>query len=401
MNFSGTCLVCVLASGVNVQECPDGRFECLERNHEIACSDRNASVESCRNWLQILERQSTRVSTKEITLKIGQANQALAVLTKDPIASKEYMSRAIRTYRILIERDGSDAQAMFALAAVTKDRAERVELLRRGIALEPDRFAIQFLAGELARRGGKEATLEAAKLMETAFNQQTGRNKWHLASETYRLYLSAGATEKAAEFQKRASRYLGVDELTEIPPDISPDVVSRTLSSLCDHYAIPVLGSRKCINSIGVVVGHVVSNESRGAREELARSAADAMVEVAEAESDLEKEYPDWDQTFRLWLEKLIGRGFEIFSVYFAYARVTTGNQRLAALEKSVALAPESGHAAYRLGLEYAQRERWKEAINQLMRAKQLLPPGQREAVEFDLKNAKAKASEMRNRSDH
>lgn len=390
MNLSSICLTCMLVSGIEVQACPGGNFECLERNHETACSDRNATIESCQNWIGILEQQSKKLRSKEVLLKIGQAYQALALLTEDPRASRAHKDRAIQIYRTLIKRDGSDAQAIFALAAATDDRAERIQLLRRGIALEPDMFAIQLLSNELVGSGEKKETLKAARLTEQAFAQQTGRNKWHLASKAYSLYLDAGATSEAADLQRRVIEQLRVEEITEIAPDANPNSISHVLASLCDHYAVPVIGGRRCINSIGVVVDHVVSNESVGGREELANRAADAMVEVGEAELELEKENPDWAKTFKLWLEKLMGHGFDTFSVYYAYARVAEGDARLRALQKATALSPQSGQAAYRLGLEYLDRRMWQEAIQELTRARQLLPSPQKESVDDQLEFAES-----------
>lgn len=392
------------ASPKLLQSCDAGNSECFERNHETACADPSASIDTCKAWLRILEPQA-KGGVRYASLMIGHAYKSLAVLSSDPQEAKAYRERAVDVFRELSERDSTDAkgipeaQAMMALAALTEDRAERIRLLESAIALSPDIFAMRSLASELRQRGRAGDTLEAARLMEEAYARQTNDNRWYLASAAFGLYQDAGAPDRAVQLQRRVRKELGVVELTSVPADADASEISCMLSAACNGYALPVIGAGDCLRSTGNVIQQLVRNRLSGGDEhanaqELANSAVEAMVEATRSESALDKEYPDWQETYRLRLENLLDNGFESSAIQTAYATVTTGDKRLHALERAAELAPKDGAAAFRLGMEYGEHGKWKEAVVELQRAKELLPAPQNQAVEHNLQVASRKVTE-------
>lgn len=386
-----------LASNSSVDasdECRRGDARCLERQHEKFCTERTATIETCKAWISWLERHSSDGSP-ELLLKVGQAYEALAHMASSTDEANAHRDRAIKIYREMIQRDRSNSQAILALAVATKDRKERIRLLKRGIALAPNEiYAMQLLASELQQSGKAEETLEAAKLIERAYLRQTGRNRGYLASTAYELYLNADAPKEAAKLQRQVLEDIGAKDLKPLPTDPNLDQVSRALMSSCDHFFVPVIGSQKCMGNLEIVVKHLTSRADSARLKELAAVAASAMLEVSEAESELASEYPEWRQTLRAWLKTLLEKDYEVPSVFNALARVTSGDERLGALRRAAALEPSNGQSALRLGAEYAQRGMWNEAVQELTRAKQLLPSELKRAVDYDLAIARERLAQ-------
>jgi tetratricopeptide (TPR) repeat protein len=382
------------ASSQPAAMCQLGDAVCFTKNHENFCSSQTATIESCNEWIRILEGNS-RLGRPELLLRTGEAYEALARITSNPTEAERYRNHAIKIYRDLLRRNSSNAQAMLALAVATEDRSERIKLLRRGIELAPNEiYAMQLLASELLLSGGSEETLEAARVMEKAYAKQSGPNKLYLASKTYDLYMTAGSTKEASEFKKRVIDSLGLGELKALPADADPETVSSALMASCDRFVVPLVGSQKCMQDLELVVKQLVSSGNFVKPKELASVAAATMAELSQAESELGAEFPNWMQTFLNWLETLRKKGYETADVYSAIAKFTSGDERLNALKRAKALDPKNAQVSLRLGMEFAQREMWNEAVQEFTRAKGLMPPEQRAAVDYDLEVARKKLSE-------
>ncbi|MGH8243332.1 MAG: tetratricopeptide repeat protein, partial [Steroidobacteraceae bacterium] len=207
----------------------------------------------------------------ELRLRIAEAYEALTRLVSSSAEAERHRNHAVEIYRDILRRDDTNAQAMLGLAVVSQDRAERIELLKRGTELAPEEiYAMQLLASELLSTGEPQQALEAARVMEKAYASQTGRNKLHLASRTYELYLNAGATQEAAEFRQRVIDKLGTGNLKDLPSNVDPKTVLNALMASCDHLIVPMLGSQRCMQDLEIVARQLASKDKLARARELA-----------------------------------------------------------------------------------------------------------------------------------
>ena len=386
---TGTAVVCGAA---DLEQCARNDKACFERNHTSACGEDGSSVDTCINWARVLEKQAAS-GNDTAAFMFGQALIALAGLTDSPQQARSYQQTAQQTFKSLVEKNPKDAQALIALGIVTEDRDEQIRLLRQGTALAPKEVeALKLLSTVLMQSGDPKDLLEAADLLKQAYSYQTGRNKWHLASSAYQVYQLAGANSQAEQLKQSVKQDTGVRELQELSGQ-KPERVAADLVNSCDHYALPVLGADICFHNMKAVVQHVSSDRGAGSRQ-LADSAALAMLEAAESEDSLESVDPAWKRTFTRWLEALMQARYESSAIQLAYAGVTSGSVRLRALEQAARLDPTNGEVAFRLGIEYSERGRWKEAVQQLERAQEHLAVFQQPAVEHHLRIAQENSGE-------
>lgn len=378
-------MVSTAAASEELTSCPAEDRNCYEQQHSARCAAASATLDGCKRWMRLLEQQVDE-GAKYAPSMLGQAYLALANLTREPIEQRAYRDSAIKVLRSATKSRPDDSDAFFSLAAATEKPEEKIRALRDGLKIAPrDVYALQFLASELSQTGRREDLREAAKLTESAYAAQTGRNKGAIASNALLLYREAGESEQAQRFQQRVRADLGIEGWEAAIVNDEPRRVSELLLGLCDHYALPVVGSNACVQAIRQVTDRALRAGQSASSRDFANAVANATVEAGEAESLLKEERPDWQWDFRRWLESLVQAGLETGDVQYALARVTTGAMRSNALERATKLEPENGQFAFKLGLEYFNRGMWEEARRELQRAERLLSAPQRDAIDYYL----------------
>src|SRR5690606_3645982 len=95
---------------------------------------------------------------------------------------------------------------------------------------------------------------------------------------------------------------------------------AETLRAICSDPAITIFGATNCLVGVRAVVEFV--NEAPGMSASLtaAEDAADAMVLAAESGWRIEEEVPDWDDTFRTWMNEIVDSGAVSASLYVSQA---------------------------------------------------------------------------------
>jgi len=357
----------------DITRCEAQDRTCFEQNHVSACMARSATAESCARWVAVLKPLANGNNRLALSM-LGMADAALAERSAVPAEQKSARAEAVSAYKQLLASDPSDAQAMLGLAVATDDHAERISLLRKGTTLAPKEiYALQLLAAELQRAGGKQNLAEAAESFEKAYAVQTNMNRWYLAAMGVALYEQAEVPARAATLRERARQALDADSLlVELGPSraVSPEQASITLRKLC-YSAVVAIDASGCLRGVDLVFESAKgASPSAGA---LADVTAAAMVDAAEADLALSESRKDWRESFTGMLDVFLAQQKTSIPVLNTYALLTPdADKRLDLYEQAARLAPANIGVVGRLGLEYLGRGRWDDALQQFDKAQSL-----------------------------
>ena len=376
------------------QTCPDGDSDCFERNQVAACQEPSTSTtETCRAWIHLLEQQASTGSS-HAELRLADANRAIADLVTDPASRSRHEGRARAIYLERIGRDGNDAESLIALATLIDDENEKIELLKRGVALSPQNaHATQWLASALHERNASGDALAAARHMEQAYDAMKPERWAYHASSTFWYFQQADADDEASRFRARVIDDWGARTLASVTDDTALDDMEPTLEIVCDSYATGVLGPQMCGESVATVMRYLSSADVTPRTQALADAAAGAMESFGRDEWALGCMPPESRATFRSELETLLTLGFESAPVLSAYARAAACGGRLRALQRAVELAPRDGELAWRLGGAYASDGRWDEALAAYRRAMTLPTVVPKSAIDEQIRTTEEKIS--------
>ncbi len=384
----------IAASAAEPAQCAHNDTECFEHTYTRACGASNSNLDSCLNWVAVLEKQ-VRSGNENAEFMLGLAYKRLADETavSAPEESRNHHQRAKQAFESLLERNPRHAPVLVALGGMTEDRDEQIRLLRKGTELDAsDITALQLLSTVLIQSGDPQELREAADLMKKAYDIQIGANKWYLASSAYSLYQMAGAHSEAKAFKQAVTEAFDPPELEDLSVE-EPERIAEELLRSCDRYALPVVGAGTCMQNISTVVQHVTTADRGSGARTLADAAARAMLEVT-----LERPFQDGNrarqETLARWLESLMQASYESSAIHLSYAEVTMGEVRLRALQRAAQLDPKNGKIAFRLGMEYSQLAQWKSAVEELKRAQAHAPDFQQSAIEHQLRVAQAQSGE-------
>lgn len=201
----------ILSAAVQAQAsaCAAGDAVCYQRQYEQACAERNVSTaESCEAWIR-----QTDGRDRVAHLMQGHGWMAIANhLDASPALKQQSREKGVAIFRQLAATDRSDAEALLALSTVTEDATERLQLLRQVVRLKPGgAIAVESLARELEKLGGREHLLEAAEAVERASSAQTGTPRMRLAERAIALFEAAGAPDRARELRQRIRQNVGAN----------------------------------------------------------------------------------------------------------------------------------------------------------------------------------------------
>jgi hypothetical protein len=314
------------AAGGTIMACEIGDAGCLESLPVLGCGDADdGAVETCRIVMDRLERQSD-AGWRDATRMLALAYRVRADRTGagDAAASHD-RDRSVALYRGLVASDPSDTEAVFGLAGAVEDEAERIRLRRQYVAMSPDTvLGRRLLAQELFENGAgaPAAALEAGRLMEEAYARHPGAHKWWLAGNAIHYYGAAGEHGLATALKARVIEDLDVDDLAGVSLASEPAEAGRVLAIVCDSYLVEAVGPGKCLLNLDRAESFLASAVRDDRARQVADFAAQAMVQVARAESAL--------------CPELVGRIDRIAALGFASPAVRASRDRVRELEGSI-----------------------------------------------------------------
>lgn len=142
--------------------------QCVEDLATERCYSRAASVEGCREFIRSLQSSAHR-GRREYRLTYAASSGALACRIVDDAERDELQREERSTYEQLVQTNPNDAQALMGLAAIARDRQERIALLKRVAAADPtDTIALRTLAMHLAE-GTPEENAQGLAYMRRAY----------------------------------------------------------------------------------------------------------------------------------------------------------------------------------------------------------------------------------------
>lgn len=387
----------LIAGASNAQQlvCTASDASCFDRELEKACLRVGATIASCAEWLNILEH-SPLSRHPNVRVAAAETNLILNDLSGGRGSNTKYRDQAELILDELIIDDPNNVKALFALAAMRERKEERVELLRRVVAVDPT-FVLGWtsLAAAVSSGGAKPDLQESAEFLEQAYvASPSGPRKWHLAADAIMQYENAQSAIDARRLSERASADYGLDRLLTVvskPETVGPATVNAALEELCSNTGVVIFGARHCLDSIQSVVNVANTTRNTAVESAYAEGATTAMRNAA-VSLRLSSVDPGWRARF----EKTIGGFLEsptaTEGMFVAYADITTDSEkRLQALETAAGRFPSDGDIVTRLGLAYLDQGRKDDGIRTLGRAKELVPPTRHAMIDQAVNQASAR----------
>lgn len=382
--------------------CSSDDMPCIDRLFESACRVEGSSRASCSDWIREVER-SPIGDTPNGRLTTATAYIALSEMGQSAEESTELREQASQIYRELAAEDPPNVQALIGLSALAGTREERVDLLERAVAVDPTYvFGLQSLATVISSSDEPEDVIRGAQYLEQAYVSANGNRKWSIAADAVLKYERAGSPNQASEFAARVRADFGLDEkvgrFTAVWA-LAPEVLERTLLQLCGDSAVFLFGGAPCFDGIRATVSFVENAPTTSLSIAAAEAAAEAISRAAGLGWRVQAEYPEWEDALLMWMERLTNSDEVTASIFVTQARLLAAEKekRLAAMQNAARLAPADGEIAFGLALALFDLARWPEALQELYRARDLLPEGRRVVVNEFLQRA---AEELANTTE-
>jgi tetratricopeptide (TPR) repeat protein len=386
-------LAWMTAARAQVAACPLSNGDCLQKTFEQACTGGPSAAAKCEDWLSAL-KQSPVAGEIRGKLLAGAAYVALADGSEDPQDRTDFQDRAREIYREVVAQDPTNIDAITGLATLAGSRAERVELLRRRLELDPNNIrSLEFLSSALSSDGSKGDIAEAAALTEEAYAlQPAGGKKWQLAATAVSQYERAGMPAKAQDLRSRASTDFGLDEVSaELarPELLDGDRLRTQLTSVCTLPILYIIGAHPCLDAINKASEAAIAPRMSSVVPQLVAAVSVGMRSAAEFGGALGAVEPNWRSKFETTLEGFLIGGIATRETFGAYAVITPSREkRLQTMKAAVEKFPEDGELALGLGLAYLDVGDREEAIMNLSRARDLLPPASRPHIDNLIRGA-------------
>jgi tetratricopeptide (TPR) repeat protein len=331
-----------------------------------------------------------------VLLAAAETNLILNDLIGGRGSKTEHLDRAEQILDELIIFDPTNTKALFVLAALRETKEERVDLLRRVVAVDPT-FILgwESLALAVSIGGAKEDLHESAELLEQAYiASPPGGQKRRLASDAIMQYENAQSSIDAERLRNRAQMDFRLDALMVVvakPEAAGPERVNATLDELCSPTGVVIFGAKNCLEGIQSVVD-AANAQTAQSRALSAQSATAAMWTAAQSGWRLDSIDATWRTRFEMAIDGFLRSQSTTPDMYAAYAAITPDRERRArAMEAAVARFPSNGDMLMRLGLAYLDQGRDQEAVAALTRAKELLPPTKHVMIDQALRSAPAR----------
>jgi len=365
--------------------------QCVEDLATERCYSRAASLEGCREFIRSLQSSANR-SRREYRLTYAASSGALAGRVVDDAEREKLQLEERNTYEKLVQENPKDAQALMGLAAIARDRPERIALLKRVAEADPtDTIALRTLAAHLAE-GTPEEQAQGLEYMRRAYQGARAPHRWHLAEMYHQQLIDAARHGDASQLAESVLAEMGSDAAKERIASalqrakaVSDDSLFSALGKVCNQNALYFGTASICMDSV-VRIARVAS-ASPGA-------VSDANIEaLATAAMTLSRELGGDAQAnsrreLRESLEGLIKARKDSSVLLRAQALLVSMERDLGArrnatelLERAVVVSPGDGDARLALGRAYLEQERFRQAIVQFEEAVRALPDYKRGAA--------------------
>ncbi len=381
---------------------------CVEDIAVAYCFKPSATTDSCEAFIEALKR-SSRQGERIFRLPHAAALGSLAGLVGDP-QERDRLSREQRdTYQQLLRDNPNDAQALLGMAALTEDRKDRIALLKRAAAADPnDTFALRALAA-LSGEGSREEQVAALKHLRQAYERASPPHRWHLARDVYDQYTSLGMPQEATAFADSVLVEMGVDRAQQQleralrhPDQLDHASALSALEVICDQNAIRIGDVHSCVQAIeALTVAMTAPDISRQTAVVDALSQA-TLTALSAVDPTLSSSAAVSRTSLQGSIQRLKEAGPETALLLYAQAHLlvfesspAVAQQRTLLLERAVAIEPKNGEARGRLALEYMNQNRYSDAISQLETAIPLLPPHKQNAARSTLARALRAAGQL------
>src|SRR6185503_1036018 len=274
---------------------------CFERELRNACLVVGSTVDSCLEWLRVLE-QSPLSKQPNVRISAAETNLVLNELTDGRGSKTQYLDRAEEILDELIIVDPTNIKALFAVAGMRETKEERVGLLRRVVAVDPTFvLGLRALAAEVSSGGAKADLQESAEILEQAYIASPSRpGRWQLAADAIMQYENAQSAIDAHRLTARASADYGLDTLLAVvskPETVGPAKVDAALEELCSDTGLVIFGASHCLDNIQRVVDVASAHENTSVGSTYAQSATMAMRKAAVSHR-LSSVDPEWRARF-------------------------------------------------------------------------------------------------------
>ena len=353
--------------------------ECLEAQSSRQCGDPSvATVQSCGIWIQSIQTRA-RAEDRVALRHIAEAHVTISqILTRNPDERLNHRNSAREIYAELVEQDASDVRAILGMATLARDVNERIELLRRIVAITPSVYEAEQLADALTKRGGEKDMSDAAQILERAYQQLPKGVGRDIGARAVALYELAGTPERGRNIKDRVREELNavslVSELNGVPVTTSARA-GDILGELCDKSVVDLLGASPCLE--GMRAASMTLKRLSGRTD--AQGFGEVLAKQAWSHTYLGREQlardANWRATVSNMFLEMEAANIESPVILISRAGLVERDpvQKRRLLDRAAQLtAPEDGPALWQLANEYILLRSRPEAVALLRRVREL-----------------------------
>ncbi len=359
--------------------------QCVEDLATERCYSRAASLEGCREFIGSLQ-SSARRAQREYRLTYAASSGALARRVESGAERDKLQSEERSTYEQLVQANPNDAQALMGLAAIARDRPERIALLKRVAEADPtDTIALRTLAMHLAEGLPQERAL-GLDYMRKAYLSARAPHRWYLARIYHEQLVNEAKQDEARQFADSVLAEMRIDaakdrisNARQEAAGLKDDSLFSALGILCSENALYFGTAKACAEAFDLIANATSASP---------KAVSDANVEVLAAVAvNLAREVSD-RKKLRESLERLSSAKRNSSVLLRTQALLVNMEHDPAVrksavelLERAVAVSPGDGDAKLALGRAYLEQERFRQAIVHLEEAVGVLPDYKRAAA--------------------
>ncbi len=395
----------VLAPGdtarADVLGCDDANRRCIDDLYFASCAERGTTRETCEALGREAEGVWTATRTTTAGELLGLVYYELAHVARradDESVERSYLDRARAVYLAIVDADEGSAVAYSMMAVLDSEDPElRVAWLRKAVAVDPDQANVQFLTSALMNQGTEDAFVEAIDVLQDQYDAAPpGSDKWQWAAAIHnQLSFAELAFDfpvdpgALAELQTRVRRDSDWDEVLAVlsSPSAHAEDIESALETACRLRAF--FGTEPCIGGIERTV-LAAREPSEGNAQVLADAAARGIRLAPSAGMIADEELQATRRQLAVWLTEFADFGLDSVPVLEVIGRMSETRDRWTEVRQEIVRRePGNGEARFQLGVTFYASERWAEAIDELERARELLPEDERYQVNTYLREAR------------
>jgi len=385
----------------DVLGCDDTNRRCIDDLYFARCAERGTTRETCEALGREAEAVWTATRTTTAGELMGQVYYQLAELARradDELVERDYLDRARAVYLAIVDADEESVAAYVMLAVLDSENPDQyVAWMRKAVAVDPGRANVRFLTSALMNQATEEAFVEVIDILQGQYDAAPpGIDKWQWAAAIHdRLSFAELAFDfpvdpgALAELQTQVRRDSDWDEVLAVlsSPSAHAEDVESALETACTLRTF--FGTEPCINGIERTVLAAREPSERNAQV-LADAAARGIRLAPSAGMIADEELQATRRQLAVWLTEFADFGLDSVPVLEVIGRMSETRDRwIEVRQEIVRREPGNGEARLQLGELYYGTERWTEAIDELERARELLPEDQRYRIDPYLRQAR------------